>query len=283
MDATIGNSRHGAALEPPRREGWAYHWDGLNTYLREVVLSSAIGDGAQRSGWTATCASWDDTDPRAMSSLRRVQNYISQLQAPGVSLPVDAALAAQGAADLQGAVRRVPRARRRARRHDRARRGGRDRSASARHVDEGVGRGLQRLRRGARLEVLALPHHSRLRVAAARRPVAARAVPPQRIRALAGRFARAACRRAPRGSGAGTTCSIPCGWDSCPPAPRRSARARCTTRPLRATATPATSTARRLPEATSGRCSSISRPCEHHVDPPSPHARHHAGLSPAAG
>ena len=29
-------------------KGYAFHWDGLNTDLREVVLSSAIGDGASR-------------------------------------------------------------------------------------------------------------------------------------------------------------------------------------------------------------------------------------------
>jgi hypothetical protein len=77
--------------------GHAYHWDGLNTDLREVVLSSAIGDGATRKWVDRDMRGWDSTDPRTMSSLRRVQNYISERQAPKYPFPIDSALAAQGA------------------------------------------------------------------------------------------------------------------------------------------------------------------------------------------
>ena len=79
-------------------QGYAFHWDGLNTNLREVVLSSAIGDGASPEWVDRDMRGWDSTDPRAMSSLRRVQNYISSVQAPAYPFPIDRALAAQGEA-----------------------------------------------------------------------------------------------------------------------------------------------------------------------------------------
>jgi len=49
IDDTIGNSDMVPLWNLRRREGTAYHWDGLNTTLREVVQSSAIGDGAREA------------------------------------------------------------------------------------------------------------------------------------------------------------------------------------------------------------------------------------------
>jgi hypothetical protein len=43
---TVGNSDMVAIWNMRARRGMALHWDGLNTDLREVVVSSAIGDGA---------------------------------------------------------------------------------------------------------------------------------------------------------------------------------------------------------------------------------------------
>ena len=43
---TIGNSDMVGLWNLKQRRGLALHWDGLNTDLKEVVLSSAIGDGA---------------------------------------------------------------------------------------------------------------------------------------------------------------------------------------------------------------------------------------------
>ena len=99
IDDTIGNSdmvplwgfRKHSAYD------YAYHWDGLNTDLREVVMSSAIGDGANMTWVDRDYAKWDSDDPREMSSLRRVQDYISDLQPPRYPYPVDQALAAAGA------------------------------------------------------------------------------------------------------------------------------------------------------------------------------------------
>jgi hypothetical protein len=78
--------------------GRAHHWDGLNTSLREVVLSSAIADGTSRDWIDADVARWDEADPEQTSSLRRVQNYISTVKPPEYPLPIDTALAGSGAA-----------------------------------------------------------------------------------------------------------------------------------------------------------------------------------------
>jgi processive rubber oxygenase RoxA-like protein len=97
IDGTIGNSDMVPLWNLKAHTGHAYHWDGLNTDLREVVLSSAIGDGATPKWVDRDMRGWDSTDPRTMSSLRRVQNYISERQAPKYPFPIDSALAAQGA------------------------------------------------------------------------------------------------------------------------------------------------------------------------------------------
>jgi hypothetical protein len=98
MDETIGNSDMMPLWNQRRREGTAYHWDGLSVSLREVVQSSALGDGATQKWVERDYARWNETDPQRMSSLRRVMNYIGDLQAPKYPLPVDAALAAAGEA-----------------------------------------------------------------------------------------------------------------------------------------------------------------------------------------
>jgi processive rubber oxygenase RoxA-like protein len=107
VDATIGNSdmepiwnlnAHANAQHVP----YVYHWDGLNTNLQEVVLSSAIGDGANTKWVDRDYAKWNETHPEAMSSLRRIQNYIGVVKPPKYPLPVDAALAAAGATVFQG-------------------------------------------------------------------------------------------------------------------------------------------------------------------------------------
>ena len=97
VDDTIGNSDMMPLWNQARRDGTAYHWDGLSTNLREVVLSSALGDGASRSWVERDYAKWNETDPRRMSSLRRVFNYIGALKAPKYPLAVDQELAATGA------------------------------------------------------------------------------------------------------------------------------------------------------------------------------------------
>ncbi len=64
------------------------------------MLSSALGDGATMKWVDRDFAKWNNTKPEEMSSLRRVQNYISNVQAPPYPFPINRALAASGAGDL---------------------------------------------------------------------------------------------------------------------------------------------------------------------------------------
>lgn len=83
---TIGNADMVAIWNLRARGGMAYHWDGLNTDVTEVVLSSAIGDGAT---------------PKSipLGNLHRLQNWLMNLKpAPFPFLDkVDASLATRGA------------------------------------------------------------------------------------------------------------------------------------------------------------------------------------------
>ena len=101
IDDTIGNSDMQPLWNLKRHEGYAYHWDGLNTTLQEVVLSSAIGDGATTKWVNRDYAKWNSTDSREMSSLRRIQNYISAVAPPAYPFPIDQTLAATGSAVYQ--------------------------------------------------------------------------------------------------------------------------------------------------------------------------------------
>lgn len=98
VDATVGNSDMVPLWNAGGHDGYAYHWDGLNTDLREVVISSAIGDGASPTWVDRDYLRWDAADRRGMSSLRRVMRYISDVQPPKFPFPVDRQLADAGAA-----------------------------------------------------------------------------------------------------------------------------------------------------------------------------------------
>jgi len=91
VDGSIGNSDMVPLWNLGAHEGYSFHWDGLNTNLQEVVISSAIGDG--------TPPEWVDQDWKksaAQSSLKRILHYISYAQAPKFPFPVDGTLAARG-------------------------------------------------------------------------------------------------------------------------------------------------------------------------------------------
>jgi hypothetical protein len=98
LDNTIGNSDMVPLWNLKRHQGYAYHWDGLNTELTEVVLSSAIGDGATLKWVDRDYGKWNSTDPRGMSSLRRIQNFISDVQPPPYPFPIDPVLSEAGSA-----------------------------------------------------------------------------------------------------------------------------------------------------------------------------------------
>jgi hypothetical protein len=96
IDQTIGNSDMVPLWNLAAHKGFALHWDGLTTSLEESVISSAIGDGTTAKWMDHDFAKWNSTDPKNMSSLRRVMNYISTLQAPKYPYPIDQTLATTG-------------------------------------------------------------------------------------------------------------------------------------------------------------------------------------------
>jgi hypothetical protein len=83
VDGTIGNSDMQSVWNMKARRGMAFHWDGLSTSLREVVLSSALGDGATRRSID-------------LEGLERVEKWILEQPAPPYPYPVDNELAAAG-------------------------------------------------------------------------------------------------------------------------------------------------------------------------------------------
>jgi hypothetical protein len=90
-DGSMGNSDMEPLWNMKAKMGSSLHWDGLNTSLQEVVLSSAIGDG--------TPLKWVDNDWKKNekeSSLKRIARYISDVQPPKFPFPIDQNLAAKG-------------------------------------------------------------------------------------------------------------------------------------------------------------------------------------------
>lgn len=88
VDGTIGNSDMMPVWSLDEREGRDLHWDGLNGSIREVVLSSALGDGTSRSVLD-------------LPTLQRVEDWLRDLEPPAYPFPVDPALAAQGQATYE--------------------------------------------------------------------------------------------------------------------------------------------------------------------------------------
>ena len=85
LDATIGHSDMMPLLGLGRRTGQALHWDGLNSSVREVVLSSAIGDGATEKSLP-------------VEHLAEIERYLQTAAIPPHPFPIDQALADRGKA-----------------------------------------------------------------------------------------------------------------------------------------------------------------------------------------
>jgi mono/diheme cytochrome c family protein len=85
IDGTIGNSDIVGVWNQKGREGMALHWDGLNTSHDEVVLSSAIGDGATRKHIQR-------------ENLHRMQEWMRELSPPKYPFSINQRLAARGSA-----------------------------------------------------------------------------------------------------------------------------------------------------------------------------------------
>jgi mono/diheme cytochrome c family protein len=85
MDNTIGNSDMVPLWNQKLRtsQGMSFHWDGLNTAFPEVVLSSAIGDGATYKNIER-------------ENLKRMQDWIAELPPPKYPYQIDQDAASRG-------------------------------------------------------------------------------------------------------------------------------------------------------------------------------------------
>jgi hypothetical protein len=106
IDETIGNGDMMPTWNLARPERTSFHWDGLNTSLREAVASSAVNEGATDWWMDGDAVKWDRTEPGRQSSLRRVMEYISTLKPPAYPFPIDAKLSAAGAVTFASACAR---------------------------------------------------------------------------------------------------------------------------------------------------------------------------------
>jgi len=88
-DNTIGNSDMVPLWNMAPKVGFALHWDGLDDDLTEVVLTGAIGDGA-------SSVTGEPTDKLPVDDLKRIENYIKQVEAPKYPFAVKRTLAARG-------------------------------------------------------------------------------------------------------------------------------------------------------------------------------------------
>jgi len=83
IDNTIGNSDMAPIWNLRAHAGDAYHWDGLNTVLRDVFLSSAIGDGATEQSVN-------------LKGLAKIRRWLMNLPPPKYPFPIDQTSAARG-------------------------------------------------------------------------------------------------------------------------------------------------------------------------------------------
>ncbi|KJH71565.1 c-type cytochrome [Aliterella atlantica] len=82
-DDTIGNSDMMPLWNQKQHQGFAYHWDGLETSLTETVQTGAIGDGATNQSLP-------------VNDLQKVEDFITQLPPPKYPFAVDEQLADAG-------------------------------------------------------------------------------------------------------------------------------------------------------------------------------------------
>ncbi len=83
VDNSIGNSDMTPLWALGLRDGRALHWDGLNSSLQEVLVSSAIGNGASKKSVD-------------LASLERVGEWLRSAAPPPFPFPIDRTLAAEG-------------------------------------------------------------------------------------------------------------------------------------------------------------------------------------------
>ena len=190
-DDTVDNADFPSIWNAGLREDTSLNWAGETQDPLAVYIDSALGIGAPPATVT------DD--------MLKHRDYLRAKQPPPYPFPIDAALAAQGEAVWARQLRRLPRARRRPLRPHRADRRDRHRPRALRHLDAGERRRHQRQGARARRRAQGDGQGRRLRQPAARRHLAARPLPAQRLGALADRAARCRPTSARRASGAAAT------------------------------------------------------------------------------
>jgi hypothetical protein len=89
VDTTVGNSDMVPIWNMKARQGMSLHWDGLSGSLREVVLSSALGDGASRKSIQ-------------LPNLARIEQWLMDVQPPAYPFSIDRALAGEGRTVYEG-------------------------------------------------------------------------------------------------------------------------------------------------------------------------------------
>lgn len=97
-DKNVGTADAMPLWHLQRREANGLQWDRSNTSLREVVRASAVVEGASMRWMDIDTVMWDRTAPKQPSSLKRVLEYLNDLQPPKYPFTVDSTLATVGAA-----------------------------------------------------------------------------------------------------------------------------------------------------------------------------------------
>ena len=95
VDQTIGHSDMTPLWGSGLRDGRALHWDGLNPSLKEVLVSSAIGNGAS-------------TKSVDLESLDRVGEWLRDLEAARLSVSNRSGAGGTRGAGIRSRVLRVP-------------------------------------------------------------------------------------------------------------------------------------------------------------------------------
>jgi RoxA-like, cytochrome c-like len=83
VDSTIGNSDMVPIWNMKARKSMSLHWDGLSASLRDVVLSSALGDGASRKSIP-------------LQNLARLEQWLMDVPPEPYPFAIDKTLAAEG-------------------------------------------------------------------------------------------------------------------------------------------------------------------------------------------
>ena len=187
-DETIGNSDMQAVWNLDARERirphGPLHWDGLNNSVREVVISSALGDGTVAREFS-------------MPAMERIERFLRALPPPPSPHQPDPATVERGkvvfAANCAASC-----SRRSAHPQRYPARRGWHRHQPVAHVDRARPRYLQQFPRGPQLGFQVVPQKLGLCRRAARWPMAQRALSSQRLGSDLARPSRAAAAEAGR-------------------------------------------------------------------------------------